>query len=177
MANENKFDSGHAIIPVQVGDGQVDHIAFPIDTPIPELHSALLDHVQSKQPNRDDVLENQKSFKDSSRAAWSSVASGLVAKEAGFNVDKYGRAGTIREHSARNGEVPSVEMGVSPQAMALVHTHPSVGGFSPRPSKNDIEVAKQTKKTVYVVGSQGLFAVDPGGDVTNVYSDPDWMKK
>jgi hypothetical protein len=48
MAEENKFDSGHAVIPVHVGNGQVDHIAFPIDTPIPELHSALLDHVQSK---------------------------------------------------------------------------------------------------------------------------------
>lgn len=143
MADENKFDSGHAVIPVHVGNGQVDHIAFPIDTPIPELHSALLNHVQSKQPNRADVLENQPSFREASKAAWSSVASGLVAKEVGFNVDKYGRAGTITEHSARNGEVPSVEMGVSPQAMALVHTHPSVGGFSPRPSKNDIEVAKQ----------------------------------
>ena len=177
MAGENKFDCGHAVIPVHVGNGQVDHIAFPIDTPIPELHSALLDHVQSKQPSRNNILENTQSFKDSSKAAWSGVASGLVPKEAGFNVDKYGRAGTITEHSARNGEVPSVEMGVSPQAMAIVHTHPSVGGFSPRPSKNDIEVAKQTKKTVYVVGAQGLFAVDPSGVVTNVFSDPEWMKK
>jgi hypothetical protein len=136
-----------------------------------------LDHVQSKQPNRDDVLENQKSFKEASKAAWSGVASGLVPREAGFNVDKYGRAGTNTEHSARNGEVPSVEMGVSPQAMALVHAHPLVGGFSPRPAKNDIEVAKQTEKTLCVVGSQGLFAVDPSGNVTNVYSDPEWMKK
>ena len=60
---KTKFDSGHAVIPVHVGNGQVDHIAFPIDTPIPELHSVLLDHVQSKQPNREDVLENQPSFR------------------------------------------------------------------------------------------------------------------
>ena len=53
----------------------------------------------------------------------------------------------------------------------------SVGGFSSRPSQNDIEVAKQTKKTVYVVWCSGLFAVDPSGNVTNTYSDLNWMKK
>jgi hypothetical protein len=54
---------------------------------------------------------------------------------------------------------------------------PSVGGFSSRPSQNDIEVAKQTKRLCTSFGARGLFAVDPSGNVTNVYSDPDWMKK
>jgi hypothetical protein len=68
-------------------------------------------------------------------------------------------------------------MGVSPSASGTVHTHPSTGGFSDKPSKNDIEAAKQTKKNVWVVSQSGLWSVDANGAVTNVFSDPDRMKK
>jgi hypothetical protein len=53
----------------------------------------------------------------------------------------------------------------------------ALGDSANKPSKNDIEAAKQTKKNVWVVSQSGLWSVDPSGNVANVYSDPDWMKK
>jgi hypothetical protein len=65
---------------------------------------------------------------------------------------------------------------MSPQAAGSVHSHPTLPGFSDKPSKNDIEVAKQTKKNVWVVSSSGLWNVDPSGEVSNVYQSPTWFK-
>jgi hypothetical protein len=66
---------------------------------------------------------------------------------------------------------------VSERASGTVHAHPSIGGFSDKASKSDIEAAKQTKKNVWVVSQSGLWAVSPDGSVSNVFSDPEWMKK
>ena len=44
MADENKFDSGHVIVPVlHPGSGDVHTIAVPEDTSLEDLHSALSD--------------------------------------------------------------------------------------------------------------------------------------
>jgi hypothetical protein len=42
------------------------------------------------------------------------------------------------------------------------------------PSADDIQIAKKMHHTVYVASKGGLFAVDPGGQVTHVFKSENW---
>lgn len=164
MANDYS-GANHVVLPVlHPNSGEIHNIAVPADLKLPELHEALSEYVHPVEPIKEGSIEYSKPFKDAAKAAWGSVASGLTPKETGYNVDWKGRPGTMTTHDARNGEVPNVSMGVSPQASGTVHTHPSTGGFSDKPSKNDIEAAKQTKKNVWVVSQSGLWQLRSGSN-------------
>jgi hypothetical protein len=61
-------------------------------------------------------------------------------------------------------------------AQATLHTHPSKSGAD-EPSADDIQIAKKMHHTVYVASKVGLFAVDPGEQVTHVFKYSDWMSQ
>ncbi|MGA2814325.1 MAG: hypothetical protein ABSG16_23245 [Candidatus Acidiferrum sp.] len=44
----------------------------------------------------------------------------------------------------------------------------------PTPSPTDVAAAIKTKKTFYVTGAQGLYAVSPQGQVMQVFQSPSW---
>jgi hypothetical protein len=183
VANENKFDSGtpHVVIDVQHPSGETHSIGVPADEKIADFHQALLDagyeHPaipnKEKGPEKENALEFSERFKADAAKAWGSVASGLVPKEAGYNIDKFGRGGTVETHDARAGETPNVEMSVSPNAVYLLHTHPN--GWSDKPSANDQQVARRTKRPQYVVSQSGLWVTD-GGKPVQIFSSPTWYQ-
>jgi hypothetical protein len=84
---------------------------------------------------------------------------------------------SVKQQGAHGGETPNVTIQDSPMAVGSVYTHPAVGGWSNRPSENDVNVAKKLKQNVWVVSRSGLRNVDKDGQITNVHSDPEWMKK
>src|ERR1700755_2414297 len=93
--SDPKFDSGHAIIPVHTGDGNISNIAVPPDVDMNDLHAALLDHVSSlapagKQPTAAGALENQKSFKENAQKVWNTVENGKERAEAGNFINNDG---------------------------------------------------------------------------------------
>ena len=54
-------------------------------------------------------------------------------------------------------------------------THPN--DRTDKPSVDDIEIAKRVHKTIFVVSRSGLWAVDPGGVVSQVFKNSDWMSQ
>jgi hypothetical protein len=181
MANENRFDSGHVVIPVLHSSGDVHNIAVPEDTPLTDLHSALAKDYsrpaiegQEKQPAAEGAVENSPLFRATSRKAWDSVTSGMdPTVEAGFDVDKNGRVGPIQTQRTSKGTIPNDTVDVDSDSLGAVHTHPN--GYIQGPSDKDIAAAKQARKTVWVVSAGGLYSVDPGGSVSHIYKDPNWL--
>jgi|SRR5215470_2810514 len=47
----------------------------------------------------------------------------------------------------------------------------------PRPSELDVTIAKTTDKMVYVGSRDGLYSVDPDGNVRHVFSKINWFDK
>lgn len=169
-------DSGKVVIPVYHPSGEVHAIEMPAETPVSDFHSALADYYHQDVPTSNGSIENSPAFKEATQEAWKKTGYGqnpLV--ESGFAVDKDGQSVMPHSEMSPKGQVPQETLKYPPGAMGTVHTHPD--STSPKPSQNDINAAKTTHKTVWVASKRGLFAVDPAGQVTQVYSDPDWMKK
>jgi hypothetical protein len=191
---ENKFDSGHAIIPVKVGD-EIHHVAVPEDTPVRDLHAALVNHVVTApdvrdsafddhlklyaapspepvdNPTRQGVLENSPAFKKAALDVWDASGRGRNSNEAGVGLDDDLKAEPVQTSTKDN----KMSIRVPASSKILLHSHPNnMGG---QPSPQDIDSAKALGKTIYVVSKRGLQAVDKFGKVTNVYSDADWTQK
>ena len=66
-----------------------------------------------------------------------------------------------------------LEQDLNADTTLALHVHPNTG--DPKPSKNDIEIAKKTGKQIYVLSQQGLYGVDGKGQVTLVKSGTSWM--
>lgn len=60
-------------------------------------------------------------------------------------------------------------------AVGTFHVHNNYG--DPRPSKLDINIAKTTRKMVYVGSRDGLYCVDPDGNVRRPFSTVNWFDK
>jgi len=186
MANE-KFDSGHVILPVHHPEsGEVHNIAVPPDTDMGDLHAALAEYQHpsfpQQQPTAEGSIEHSEAFKKAARDAWSEVSYGDLPQESGFTVDKRGTPGPMvrgREIES-NATTGSTTFKIPPGGVfATLHTHPRPTGtknWIQQPSQPDIDVAKKSHENVYVVTSSGLWLAEPNGQVTQVYKNDDWMK-
>ena len=175
----DKYDSGKPrVIDVLHPSGDVHSIAVPPDLPLSDLHAALTENYQignPGQPAREGSLEYSPAFRDAANKAYGASARGMTRREAGFSVDQNGRPGPQTVHDSKPGEGFSDTITYYPNDLATLHTHPNVGGASQQPSQNDINEAKKARKTFYVVGADGLYAVDPGGVVSQVFKSKTWM--
>jgi hypothetical protein len=180
---DDTYDSGHVVIPVLHPDGGVDNIAVPADTPIPDLHAALTDYYlpdlgqQSSQPTADGAVENSPAFKQRAQQAWDAAVRGVRPDvESGFEVGRTGNAGPLQTQLTPRGSTPQDKIQLSsPNSLGVLHTHPNTSVSSPSPG--DIAAAKAAHKTVWLTSRDGLFAVDPGGKVTRIFTSDNWMKK
>jgi hypothetical protein len=188
MANDN-FDSGHVVIPVLHPNGEIHSVAAPSDTELADLHSSLVDagyshpaiDTQEKGPSAAGSLELSENFRKQSAAAWKAVSQGMNSRaESGFNVNKDGEVGPLKTEVTPDmpgmSSVPRDKLTFYPSDLAVVHTHPN-GSSIPGPSENDVKAAVKMHKTVYTVSKGGLYAIDPAGKVTRVYSNADWMNE
>lgn len=176
MPNENKYDSGPAVVPVAHPNGEVHNIAVPPDTPLADLHAALNDYSMDlagprKGPSKDGVLENSPDFKKAAWDVWTAAGRGRYENEAGVSLDDKGKEAPVQV-SKKDGRASLV---VPASSKVLLHSHPNSAGG--QPSEKDIESAKKYGKTIYVVSKSGLQGVDKFGKTTIVYSDPTWMNK
>jgi hypothetical protein len=199
MPNQNISPDTHRMIPVS-GLGVV---AVPIGTKFTDLHPALMRHLESAAPvapaiaddssnvaipsdpnyNPDNItaagaVENSEPFKKATRDAWDSTGAGYNrGQEAGFSLDKYGHEFGKVKHETRLGDSTEDTLGqpVTDATIAMLHTHPN--DVDARPSHEDINVAKKTKRVVMVASRSGLWEVGPDGSVSRIYKDPSWMDK
>jgi hypothetical protein len=171
----NSDSDSHVIISVP----NVGRVAFPAEMPPADIHAAILDHLDSQapdlgqsasQPSANDVLETQDNFRKAASDAWAATRNGTKNEEAGFAINKDGSAGPVSVNQGIHGtfQVPS-------SSMALFHTHPNLSTSDPSPT--DIATAKKVGKTIYVGSREGLFAVDPSGNVTHIYKNDEWQHK
>lgn len=174
MADDN------VVIPVVHPSGDVHNISVPADTPLPDLHDALTDYYHplpsdTKQPSAADAVENSDAFKLRAQQAWDKAMNGLKPNvESGFDVGKT-EVGPLQTHEGAPGSQAKDTIQVGKDSLGALHTHPS--NRDSRPSPADIAAAQNTRKTMWVASKDGLFAVDPKGNVSQVYNKSDWMKK
>jgi hypothetical protein len=93
MANDYS-GANHVVLPVlHLNSGEIHNIAVPADLKLPEVHEALSDYIHPVEPTKEGSIEYSKPFKDAAKAAWGSVASGLVPKETGYKRRLEGQTG------------------------------------------------------------------------------------
>jgi hypothetical protein len=193
MPNENTFEAKHVIVPVyHSGDDAIHNIAVPAETPLPELHDALVAggyhsgwapyqgaNVDSfgrpkAGPSKAGVVENSEKFKAAAKAIYEASGRGRNPNEAGTYID----ANLDRGPVAVSNTEGKMSLTVPSDATSTLHTHPSHfngATASPLPSGTDVDTAKKLKRSVYVVSPEGLSVVEGDGKVTNIYNNPDWM--
>jgi hypothetical protein len=177
MSDTPKYDSGkpHVVLPVvHAGTNEVHDIAIPESTPLAEVHNALLDAGYG-QPTAEGAVENSEDFKAKARQAWEKTSNGQGQEEAGFWTGATGKSveipGVTQDESGHGHQSQTA----APSALGLAHVHNN--HLQEDPSRNDIEQAKKSHKTIWVVSRGGLYSVGPSGEVTHIYSNPDWMKQ
>jgi hypothetical protein len=195
----------HVVLPVHTGDGNVDHIAFPASTPLPAVHKALLDHIESgpeisdpnfknkgqpysdadksgpfgwkePQPTKEGSVEYDPKFKSAASKVWEAAAYGKNSNESGTYIDQNLERGPISS-SDQEGKMSLV---VPNDANSTIHSHPNrfkSGEAGGQPSPKDIQTAKQLGKTVYVVSKSGLQYATANGDTGVVYTSPSQFQK
>jgi hypothetical protein len=178
VANENKFDSDHVVVPVAHPSGELHNIAVPEDTNIQEFHSSLLasDYhllTPETQPTAEGSIEHSAEFKNTAKNAWVMGELGRKSGEAGTYLDSKGAPGKLNWHDSPRGENANVKITEPVDAMGSIHTHPN--DRTDKPSADDIAIAKRVHKTIFVVSRSGLWSVDPSGDTTQVFKNPNWM--
>jgi hypothetical protein len=178
----NKIDSGHVVIPVAHPSGDVHRIEMPLDTPIEDFHNALSDagyshpvlDVPQPQPTKEGAVEYSPDFKSGAQKVWESVTSGLEPAEAGAAVGRTGKMGPITKQQNGPNRHAEVQIPTWPGIMGTIHTHPNTN--NDMPSDEDRTAAKMNKSTLWICSRSGLWSVDPGGQVTHVFTNREWMK-
>lgn len=175
----NNFDSGHAIIPVTHPSGEMHMIAVPEDTDMADFHAALGDagyHHDLPQPTREGAIEYSPEFREAAGKAVQAVANfSKKGTEAGFAVNKSGKpahtpAGKpIIQYNPSGRHLSIVSQ---PDDVATLHTHPA--DADSKPSPGDIDSTKKSRKVTMVASSNGLYEVDPEGNVQQVFKSPTW---
>jgi hypothetical protein len=187
MANENKYDSAYTMISVAHPDG-VHNIAVPEDTPLADLHNALLENythpaieAHVKQPTREGALEYSDVFRKAAANAVSLArqkefgrlhGSSDSTGEAGFVIGAKDQSEVKFSPDKTGADHAGMTLGVRDSDIGTFHTHDSF--HQADPSTVDKESAKKFHKTVYIASRDGLYAVDPGGQVTQIFKNQDW---
>jgi hypothetical protein len=122
------------------------------------------------------AMEHSGAFRKAAKDAWNATRNGTKALEAGFSIDQYGRPGKIQTSMGDRGDAAhNLKIISSSTAMGTLHVHNKFG--VPTPSENDIKAAKMFRKMVYVASQEGLYSVDPDGNVFHVFDGEDWFNK
>jgi hypothetical protein len=181
---DDTYDSGHVVIPVLNPSGDIHNIAVPEDTSMADLHDSLVDsgyahpaldqQLGQQQPTKDGAIEYSPAFKKLAANMWDRSGRGVQQTEVGTYIDKSGNAGNVTEHPTGSDPNANVKVNVPNDAVGVIHTHPNHSGD--RPSPADVQAAKDNKKTVYVTSRTGLWATDPSGKITQIFSNPLWMR-
>ena len=115
-------------------------------------------------------------FRKAARNAWRATWNGTSRYETGFSIDENGRPGELQSSEfASHDALSHVRLISRSNALGTFHIHNNYG--NPRPSELDINIAKTTHKMVYVGSRDGLYSVDPDGNVRHLFSDLDWFDK
>jgi len=181
---ENKYDSGHVIVPVLHPDsGEVHNIAVPPDIPVADLHSALLDGYAHPEPSREGAVELSPAFRKAAAAASQMAQMGEIKRsqnggairntgEAGFAARRDGSVSPVVFSPDQESSKGTISQEVSSGDLGIFHTHDRY--HQSDPSEADKNAAKKAHTTVWVASKDGLYSVDPSGQVTKVFTNPDW---
>ncbi len=121
-------------------------------------------------------LEHSAAFRKAAADAWHATQNGDAAFETGFAVEQEGRPGKLKSSIfAPDENVRRLRLVISSTSIATFHIHNKFG--DPKPSPRDIEIAKTAHIIVYVTSRDGLYSVDPDGNVRHVFSSPTWFNK
>lgn len=177
MANDYSGANAHVVLPiVHSGDSELHHVAVDPGVDL-SLHQSLLQSgyapmpTASKQPTKEGSLEYSPEFRKAGAELWSRSNMGQRPGEVGTYLDSTGKVGPYTFH-AQEPDGASVQVSVPKGAPYVAHTHPNYADSEPSPQ--DIAVPKAFKKTIFVVSSTGLHAIDPAGNVTTVFHNTDW---
>ena len=187
MPTERTFDSGipHSVVTVRTVDGDFHNVAMPADGTFEDLYKGLatdpatyMHDLPSAQPTKEGSFEYSDSFKRGIKAIVDDTVNGAIPnREAGVAFDKNGNPGKVFRQDTPPGEVPKDKITYMSSDFATAHTHPRKSGQGPSPQ--DVKAAITAGKTFYVVGQDGLFAIDGRnhGLVTHVFQSPDFYKQ
>jgi proteasome lid subunit RPN8/RPN11 len=143
------------------------------NTPNPNVRADAYANIEQKEL---DELEHSAAFRKAARNAWRATWNGTARYETGFSIDQNGRPGELQSSEfASYDRLSHVAIISKSNALGTFHIHNNYG--DPRPSKLDINIAKTTRKIVYVGSRDGLYSVDPNGNVRHLFSSPNWFDK
>ena len=186
MANDYS-GAEHVVVPVLHSDsGEIHDLAVPADMELNDLHGALLGsgyHATETKPTAEGAVENSDAFRQSALKAANRAASAEVnvkhggeGGEAGFTVQNSGVTSPIDFQSDKSSrESGHITQKITPDTLGALHTHDF--RHQDTPSADDIAAAKMAHRTIWVTSRAGLFSVDPGGQVTQIFSKADWMNE
>jgi len=88
--------------------------------------------------------------------------------ETEFAIDEEGHPGKLQSSVfARDENTHHLRISFRSTAIGTFHVHNEFG--EPKPSPHDIEIAKAKHKIMYVGSRDGLYWVDPDGNVRHVF--------
>jgi hypothetical protein len=123
-----------------------------------------------------DELVCSVAFWKAARKAWRAIWNGTARYETGFSIDENGRPGELQSSEfATHDGLSHVRLISRFNATDTFHSHNNYG--NPRPSELDIYIVKTTHKMVYVGSRDGLYSVDPNGNVHHVFHTVNWLDK
>jgi hypothetical protein len=103
---------------------------------------------------------------------WNEAQNGKDRGEVGNFISRRGTYSTPLKTPGREDGGGRITFAEKPSdALGLIHTHPYVGGLSPR----DIQTARENHLTVYAVAADGLHAVGADGKVATIYGLGDML--
>jgi hypothetical protein len=185
---QEKHDSGHAIVPVAHPNGEIHAIAVPpeiVSSPegLADLHSALGDAAYHHEPTRETAIEFSPQFRKSAATAMTKMQMGEARRffdqgseltgEAGFEVRGDGTMGPLeyRQDDPKDGK-GGLTQKIASTDLGALHTHDKF--HEAEPSSGDREAAKNAHATIWVASRNGLYSVDPAGQVTQVFKKSNW---
>jgi len=129
--------------------------------------------------NATESLVYSVAFRKAARNAWRATSNGTARYETGFSIDENGRPGELQISRFQSvdslNHINHVRLISRSNDLGTFHIHNNYT-YS-KPSELDINIAKTTQKTVYVGSREGLYSVDPEGNVRHVFSTLTWFDK
>jgi len=121
-------------------------------------------------------LEQSAAFKKAAGDAWHATHNGTAHFETGFAIGKDGRPGKLQSSIFAPYEAAHhLQISFSTTDIGTFHVHNKYG--DPKPSPHDIQIAKTTHKMVYVSSREGLYCVDPNGNVRHLSASETWFDR
>jgi hypothetical protein len=115
-------------------------------------------------------------FRKAAEEAWRATQNGDAPFEAGFSINNDGRPGKVQlSLFSTSNAATHLVIASNASALGTLHVHNRFGESTP--STEDIDSAKSLRKTVFVESRTGLYSINPNGQVSHVFPEPDWFTK